>query len=388
MLRLLLILSIWGVLAIGGVLTWFARDLPRPETALDAARRPGLSLQDRTGHVFATYGDLVGEPLRLSQLPHWLPEAAVSVEDRRFYHHSGIDPIGILRAISVNLRSGHLVQGGSTITQQVAKTLFLTNARTLRRKVQELMLTLWLEHSFSKQEILEIWLNRVYLGSGAWGVDAAARVYFGVTARKLSLWQCAVLAGLPRAPSRFNPRADPAAAAARGREVLAAMTETGDITKEQAAAASAAISFPPPPAVSGWFADWVAERSQTLVPSRLGRCAPHDARPAAASDGGNQTRRHVERPGCHGRRRTGRRDRARCCDRGGCGPWSVGATTGPGAFKPGGDRRAGNRARRSNRSSGSPPSNMACGRAITCWMRRCGSAVGARKTSTASTTAR
>lgn len=266
LLRFLLIVSVWGVLAAGAVLVWFARDLPRPETALDAARRPGLTLQDRNGRVFATYGDIVGEPLRLSQLPRWLPEAAVSVEDRRFYHHFGFDPVGILRAISVNLSSGRLVQGGSTITQQVAKTLFLTNARTFRRKVQELMLTLWLEHSFSKQEILEIWLNRVYLGSGAWGVDAAARLYFGVTARKLSLWQCAVLAGLPRAPSRFNPRADPAAAATRGREVLAAMVETGAVTKEQAAAASAAISFAPPPAVSGWFADWVAEESQTLVP--------------------------------------------------------------------------------------------------------------------------
>ncbi len=264
--RFLLIVSIWGVLAGGVILVWFARDLPRPETALDAARRPGLALQDRGGHVFATYGDLVGEPLRLSQLPRWLPEAAVSVEDRRFYQHFGLDPVGILRALTVNLRSGRLVQGGSTLTQQVAKTLFLTNARTFRRKVQELLLTLWLEHSFSKQEILEIWLNRVYLGSGAWGVDAAARLYFGITARKLSLWQSAVIAGLPRAPSRFNPRVDPVAAATRGREVLTAMAETGVISKEQAAAASAAIVFTPPPAVAGWFADWVAEESQTLVP--------------------------------------------------------------------------------------------------------------------------
>ena len=263
----MVIVSVWGVLAAGIVLIWFARDLPRPETALDAARRPGLSLEDRSGHVFATYGDIVGEPLRLSQLPHWLPEAAVSVEDRRFYQHFGLDPVGILRALVVNLRSHRLVQGGSTLTQQVAKTLFLTNERTVRRKVQELMLTLWLEHSFTKPEILEIWLNRVYLGSGAWGVDAASRLYFGISARKLSLWQSAVLAGLPRAPSRFNPRADPEAAAARGREVLAAMVETGAITKEQAATASAAIAFAPPPAMSGWFADWVADESQALVPA-------------------------------------------------------------------------------------------------------------------------
>lgn len=262
--RVLLILSIWAVLGVGGVLLWFARDLPRPETALDASRRPGLALEDRNGRIFATYGDIVGEPLRLGAMAACLPQAAVAVEDRRFYSHFGLDPVGILRAIAINLRSGRLVQGGSTITQQVAKTLFLTNARTVRRKVQELMLTVWLERSFSKREILEIYLNRVYLGSGAWGADAAARLYFDTSARKLTLGQCAVLAGLPRAPSRINPRADPDAAAARGREVLAAMVDTGAITAEQARAA--AVTIPPYHATSGWFADWAAEQAQATLP--------------------------------------------------------------------------------------------------------------------------
>ena len=265
--RWLLILGIWGVLAAGLVLMWFARDLPRPEAALDAARRPGLTLQDRAGRPFATFGDVVGDPLRLADMPRWLPAAAVAVEDRRFYHHFGLDPVGIARAMYTNLRTGRLAQGGSTITQQVAKNLFLTNARTFRRKVQELMLTVWLEHSFSKAEILEIWLNRVYLGSGAWGVDAGARQYFGVSARRLNLWQCAVLAGVPNAPSRINPRADPAAAMARGREVLQAMAGTGVITQAEAAAAEAAIVFPPRPATGGWFADWVAEASASLIPA-------------------------------------------------------------------------------------------------------------------------
>ena len=267
LLRWALILGIWAALVGVGVLVWFARDLPRPETALDAARRPGLALQDRGGQTFATFGDVVGEPLRLADMPRWLPAAAVAVEDRRFYRHYGLDLIGVARAVFVNLKAGRLVQGGSTITQQVAKNLFLTNARTFRRKVQEVMLTVWLEHTFSKAEILEIWLNRVYLGSGAWGVDAAARMYFGVSARRLNLWQSAVLAGLPRAPSRINPRADPEAAASRGREVLAAMAETGVITKAEADAAGAAIVFPPRPATAGWFADWVAEASQTIVPA-------------------------------------------------------------------------------------------------------------------------
>jgi penicillin-binding protein 1A len=268
LLRYTIIAAIWGALMLALAVLWFARDLPRPEAALDAARRPSLTLQDRTGHAFASFGDVVGDPLRLTDLPAYLPAAAVSVEDRRFWHHPGIDMIGLARASWTNLLAGHVVQGGSTITQQVAKNLFLTNARTFRRKVQELLLTLWLEHTFSKREILEIWLNRVYLGSGTWGVDAAARMYFGVSARHVTLWQAAMLAGLPRAPSRFNPRADPSAAAARAREVLNAMVGTGAITAAEAQAASAQIAFPPtPPLAAGWFADWVADQTQALAPA-------------------------------------------------------------------------------------------------------------------------
>jgi penicillin-binding protein 1A len=266
--RWMVILSIWGMLALGAVLLWFARDLPRPEAALDSARRPSLALEDTGGRTFAAFGDVVGQPMRLSELPPYVPQAVVSVEDRRFWTHPGIDLIGMARAAFVNLRAGRVVQGGSTITQQVAKNLFLTNARTFKRKVQELLLTLWLEHHFTKREILEIWLNRVYLGSGAWGIDAASHIYFGIPATKLSLWQAAMIAGMPRAPSRFNPRADPEAAVARTKEVLAAMVETGDITRAQADAAVAAISLPPrPPAASGWFADWAAEQAQPALPS-------------------------------------------------------------------------------------------------------------------------
>ncbi len=265
-LKWLLILGVWGVLGVGVVVLWFARDLPRPDSALDAVRRPSLTLEDRAGHVFATYGDVVGEKLRLSDLPPWLPAAAVAVEDRRFWWHWGIDPVGILRAVVVDLRARHVVQGGSTLTQQVAKNLFLSNRRTFGRKVQEVLLTLWLERHFSKREILEIWLNRVYLGSGAWGVDAAAKLYFGVSARNVSLWQAAVLAGLPRAPSRFSPRVDPAAAAARGREVLAAMAETGAITEAQAAEAGRQLAFPVPADGAGWFADWASQAAEAVVP--------------------------------------------------------------------------------------------------------------------------
>ena len=264
-----MIATIWGTLALGLVLLWFARDLPRPDSALDATRRPSLTLEDRSGHVFASFGDVVGEPLRLGDYPPYLPAAVVAVEDRRFWHHGGIDLIGMARAALTDLVAGHVVQGGSTLTQQVAKNLFLSNARTLRRKVQELLLTIWLEQHFTKQEILEIYLDRVYLGAGAWGMDAAARIYFGVSARHVTLWQAAVLAGLPRAPSRFNPRVNPGAATARTKDVLAAMVETGAITQAQAEAASASIAFPPAPAIAaGWFADWAAaQAAQDLSPN-------------------------------------------------------------------------------------------------------------------------
>ncbi|HEY0184332.1 MAG TPA: PBP1A family penicillin-binding protein [Rhodopila sp.] len=265
LLRWSFIAAVWLTLAAAVTVLWFARDLPRPDSALDAVRRPSLTLEDRSGHVIATFGDLVGEPLRLKAFAPALPAAVVAVEDRRFWHHPGIDPLGLLRAAWINVTAGRVVQGGSTLTQQVAKTLFLTNARTTKRKVQELLLTLWLERHFTKQEILEIYLNRVYLGSGAWGMDAAARMYFGVSARRLTLAQAAVLAGLPRAPSRFNPRVNPAAALARAKEVLGTMVEAGAITPEQAQAAAAQIAFPPSPTAPGWFADWVANQSQSLL---------------------------------------------------------------------------------------------------------------------------
>ncbi len=259
------IASVWLTLAAAVMVLWFSRDIPRPESALDAARRPSLTLEDRSGHIIAIFGDLVGEPLRLKDFPKSLPEAVVAVEDRRFWHHFGIDPIGLMRALFVNITAGRVVQGGSTLTQQVAKTLFLTNARTTKRKVQELLLTLWLERHFTKTEILEIYLNRVYLGAGAWGMDAAAKTFFNVSARRVTLPQAAVLAGLPRAPSRFNPRVNPGAAIARGKEVLEAMVADGVITEDQAKAAAMQIAFPRAAAAPGWFADWAADQSQALV---------------------------------------------------------------------------------------------------------------------------
>ncbi|WP_305782225.1 MULTISPECIES: transglycosylase domain-containing protein [unclassified Acidisoma] len=266
--RWLLLISVWGGLAVAIVLLWFTWDMPRPSAAIASLRRPSLVLTDQTGRPFTHFGDLSGGSLRLNTVPAYLPEAVVAVEDRRFWEHGGLDLLGMARATVVDLISGRVVQGGSTLTQQVAKTLFLSNARTVRRKAQELLLTLWLTRHFTPSEILEIYLNRVYLGAGAWGMDAAAQTYFGVRAQNLSLWQAAMLAGLPRAPSRFNPLTDLDAATARTKEVLAAMVRAGNITPAQADAAANAIAFPPRAVGADyWFASWAAQQAGPLIPA-------------------------------------------------------------------------------------------------------------------------
>jgi penicillin-binding protein 1A len=268
LLKWALMATVWGGLAIALLLIWFTWDMPRPSAGVATLRRPSLVLTDAHGHPYTHFGDLSGAILTLGSVPPTLPEAVVAVEDRRFWQHGGLDFIGMARAAAVDLVSGRIVQGGSTLTQQVAKTLFLSDARTFRRKVQELLLTLWLTHHFTPSEILEIYLNRVYLGAGAWGMDAAAETYFGIPASALNLWQSAMLAGLPRAPSRFNPLADPQAATARTREVLAAMVRSGYITQTQSDAAAAAISFGPR-SVSGdyWFSSWAAQQAGPLIPA-------------------------------------------------------------------------------------------------------------------------
>ena len=177
-LRFMATAAVWAVIAAGSVLAWYAYDLPDVDEALAATRRPTVTLLSADGAVIATRGDLYGLPVRLDQLPPSLPRAVLATEDRRFYNHFGIDIIALARAALANLRAGRIVQGGSTITQQVAKNLFLTPERTIKRKVQELLLAFWLESRLTKDQIFAVYLNRVYLGSGAYGVEAAARRYF------------------------------------------------------------------------------------------------------------------------------------------------------------------------------------------------------------------
>jgi len=261
--RLTVLVLLWSLIGGAGLLAWLAWDLPRPESALAATRRPSVTMLDASGGVLAQGGDLYGEAVTPRDLPRHVVDAMLATEDRRFRSHFGLDPIGLARAAIVNLAEGRVVQGGSTITQQVAKNLFLTPERSFRRKGQEALLALWLERHFSKDEILAIWLNRIYLGAGTYGIDAAARLYFGVPARQLSVWQSAVIAGLPKAPSRLNPRANPQGAIARGREAIDNMVAAGWLSEAEAARAKAeaARGFASgPPRGRSAFAEWAEGR--------------------------------------------------------------------------------------------------------------------------------
>src|SRR5262252_3782728 len=206
--KLGVLLLLWMAIVGGLVLGYFALTLPDTGELTRAERRPSVTVLAADGSLLTTYGDLFGQPLTLKEMSPYLPKAVIATEDRRFYSHFGVDPIGLARALFADIAAGHFVQGGSTITQQLAKNLFLTPERSLSRKIQETLLALWLEHRFTKDQILEIYLNRVYLGAGTYGVDAAARRYFGKSARHTTLYESAAIAGLLKAPTRLNPTRD------------------------------------------------------------------------------------------------------------------------------------------------------------------------------------
>ena len=170
-----LVAVIWGTLGLTAVVGWYAYDLPGITTLVESGRQPSITLAAADGSRIAAVGDVYGETLKVSDLPPSLKQAVIAIEDRRFEQHMGIDPRGLARAMWANLRAGRVVQGGSTVTQQLAKNLFLTPDRTIRRKVQELLFAFWLERKFSKDQILTLYLNRVYFGAGSYGIDAAAR---------------------------------------------------------------------------------------------------------------------------------------------------------------------------------------------------------------------
>jgi penicillin-binding protein 1A len=203
-LGILLTACTFVVVMLGGGFLYFVLRLPDPILLTLDDRPPNLTILASDGTVLAERGLRRGY-VRLDRLPVYLPQAVIATEDRRFYNHLGVDPVGLVRAGVRNLAAGSVVQGGSTITQQLAKNLFLKPDRTMARKLEEVMYAIWLERRFTKDEILELYLNRVYFGGGTYGVEAAARRYFGRSARSVTLTQAALLAGLLKAPSRYAP---------------------------------------------------------------------------------------------------------------------------------------------------------------------------------------
>jgi penicillin-binding protein 1A len=221
------------------VLGFFAPALD-PNIDLYAVNRPlAFTFLDLNGNEVGHRGAIVGERLKLAEMPAYLPAAFIAMEDRRFYSHNGIDPLGLARAMLLDLKARHFVAGGSTISQQTAKIVYTQQQRTMSRKLVELIDAAGLEKSLSKQQILQLYLNRIYLGSGAYGVDGASRVYFGTSARQLTLAQAAMLATLTRAPSVFSPRRDLLRAQQRASLVLDSMVDNGAITEAQAEEARA-----------------------------------------------------------------------------------------------------------------------------------------------------
>ncbi|WP_354031669.1 PBP1A family penicillin-binding protein [Bradyrhizobium sp. S3.2.6] len=262
------VLSLWGVIAVIGVVIWVGAHLPPIQSLEIPKRPPTIQIVGMDGSMLAQRGEMAGANVSLKDLPPYLPKAFIAIEDRRFYSHFGIDPIGILRALVTNVLHRGVSQGGSTLTQQLAKNLFLTQERTMARKLQEAELAIWLERKHSKNEILELYLNRVYFGSGAYGVEAAAQKYFGKPARSVTIAEAAMLAGLVKSPSRLAPNRNPEGAEARAQIVLAAMADAKFITEAQAQASIGHPSYNVKPVGAGtvnYVADWIGEVLDDLV---------------------------------------------------------------------------------------------------------------------------
>ena len=248
-----------------------APEMPDTSSLWKVKKSPGVTVLAADGSVVAQRGAFNTVMVGVAEMPPHLPHAILATEDRRFYQHFGMDVIGFFRAMAANVMAGGVVQGGSTISQQLAKNLFLTPERTLLRKIRELMLALWLEARLSKDDILTLYMNRAYLGAGAYGVEAASQRYFGKSARKVNLQEAALLAGLLKAPSRYAPTNDINRSRDRAAQVLRNMVAAGYLTEKRAAAAKknpARLARHSRTKGVRYFADWVQERLPRLTGNR------------------------------------------------------------------------------------------------------------------------
>jgi penicillin-binding protein 1A len=268
LLKWFVIFGMWGIIIGGLAVMYYAHDLP-DTSGLSQEGKPGtVRLLSREGTLLAKVVGERGTHLAFNEFPKTLIDAVIATEDRRFFDHFGADVFGLARAMYTNFKAGYVRQGGSTITQQLAKIAFLSPKRTLKRKVQELLLALWLEHNFTKEQIITMYLNRAYFGAGAFGVDSAARTYFNKPAHKMTLTESAMIAGLLKAPSKYSPFSNRKLATSRMHQVLANMVDAGFLRTVDAIGQVKTIKPRPEKALNKgrYFVDWVSAQ----IPSYIG----------------------------------------------------------------------------------------------------------------------
>ncbi len=262
------VLGLWAAIIVAGICAYYATELPSITQNADFQRKSSIIVKAEDGTIIGRYGDIVGERITIDRVPPHLVHAVLATEDRRFYYHFGLDPFGLARAMFTNVQEQRVVQGGSTITQQLAKNLFLSRERTLKRKIQEAMLAFWLEYELSKDEILSAYLNRVYLGSGTYGVDAASKLYFKKPVEQISVRESATLAGLLKAPSRYSPIANPGLSKLRTETVLEAMVDAGYLTGDEKESLNSKLPIPerkPTGNAERYYADWIVSQLDDLI---------------------------------------------------------------------------------------------------------------------------
>ena len=269
--RIILIFLSFLVITFAGWLLYCVLTLPDIDQAVARTRQPSTTITAENGNEVKTFGSVYSEVIRLNELPSYVPDAIISTEDRRFYAHFGFDIVAFTRAMLTNIFMGRYAQGGNTITQQVAKNLFLTSQKNIKRKTQELLLAFWLEHKFSKEQILTLYLNRVYLGAGTYGIEAASQKYFQKSSRDMNLLEAAIIAGMLKAPSRYNPIASAERAKARAKVVLQNMVNNDALTERQMKyALTLPVGEDKSYKVQGadYFADWVYREVNDYIGER------------------------------------------------------------------------------------------------------------------------
>ncbi|BBC71925.1 penicillin-binding protein [Altererythrobacter sp. B11] len=262
-------LALLGALALGTAVYFAARNIPSFTALMNSQNGQTIVVRARDGTEIVSLGPSYGEWLRSDEIPQVMKDAMVAVEDRRFYMHFGVDPIGLARAVLVSFRNDERVSATSTITQQLARNVFLNSNRSLDRKLREAVLAMALEAKFSKEQILELYLNKVYFGGGAYGIDSASRKFFSHSARDLSIGEAAIIAGLVKAPSRYAPTADVDAAVSRANVVLAQMRKYGAIGAAEADSVDvSAVKLKPEAGQNSirYFTDWTLSQLDLLLP--------------------------------------------------------------------------------------------------------------------------